>query len=298
VAALFNVVLPVALIVAIGVIAGLKLPLDIASLTRITLYVFAPALAADSMYRAQVGAGAAIRIFIAYSGATLALYLLVRIISRTTRQTPEAAKSLISTTIFPNVGNFGLSLTVLALGTQALDRAFVTFSAGAFFVFGLGPALISGGGVRAGIRTTIRLPMMWALLAGILLRVLGIQLPSGIADGLHLLAGAAIPTLLVTLGLQISRQKLEVQPSDWLATGLRLGAGPLAAWLAGRAVGLDPLALKVLVLQCATPTAVNALLISAEFGGDARKAARVVVLSSFVCLITIPIVMALMGIDS
>ncbi|HRA49271.1 MAG TPA: AEC family transporter, partial [Thermomicrobiales bacterium] len=70
----------------------------------------------------------------------------------------------------------------------------------------------------------------------------------------------------------------------------------VAAYLAGRILGLDALALKVLVLQCSTPTAVNALLISAEFGGDARKAARVVVVSSLVCFLTIPIVMWLMGI--
>jgi predicted permease len=297
VSALFNVVLPIAIIVAIGVIAGKRLPIDISSLTKLTLYVFAPALAADSMYRAQLGAGAASRIFLAYSAATVALYVLVRVVSRASHQTDSATKSLVATTIFPNVGNFGLSLTVFALGPEALDRGFVTFAAGAFFVFGLGPALISGGGFVAGARTTLRLPMMWALLAGITLRVFDIHLPGGLADGLHLLAGGTIPTLLITLGLQISRQKFEVLPSDWMATFLRLVIGPIAAYLAGRAFGLDSLALKVLVLQCCTPTAVNALLITAEFGGDARKAARVVVLSSIICLITIPIVMALMGID-
>ena len=139
--------------------------------------------------------------------------------------------------------------------------------------------------------------MIWALIVGIGLRAGDITLPKGIADGLHLLAGATVPTLLITLGLQISRQKFAVLPSDITATAMRLIGGPSAAYLAGRVVGLDHLALQVLVLQCATPTAVNALLISAEFGGDARKAARVVVLSSLVCFATIPIVMALMGIE-
>ena len=78
---------------------------------------------------------------------------------------------------------------------------------------------------------------------------------------------------------------------------MRLIAGPLVAYGAGRVAGLDHLALQALVLQCATPTAVNALLVTAEFGGDARKTARVVVLSSLVCFVTIPIVMWLMGID-
>jgi len=297
VSALLNVVLPVALIVAVGVIAGRRLPIDVASLTKLTLYVFAPALAADAMYRAQLGAGDAVRIFIAFSLTTFALYLFSRVVAQISGLDVSGRKSLIATTIFPNSGNFGLSLTLLALGQEGLERGFVTFAASALFVFGLGPGLVSGQGVRQGIITTLRLPMIWALIVGIGLRAGDITLPKGIADGLHLLAGATVPTLLITLGLQISRQKFAVLPSDITATAMRLIGGPSAAYLAGRVVGLDHLALQVLVLQCATPTAVNALLISAEFGGDARKAARVVVLSSLVCFATIPIVMSLMGID-
>ena len=295
--ALLNVVLPVALIVAVGVIAGRRLPIDVASLTKLTLYVFAPALAADAMYRAQLGAEDAIRIFLAFSLTTFALYLFSRLVAQLSGLDVSARKSLIATTIFPNSGNFGLSLTLLALGQEGLERGFVTFAASALFVFGLGPGLVSGQGVRQGIITTARLPMIWALVVGIGLRAGDVTLPKGIADGLHLLAGATVPTLLITLGLQISRQKFAVLPSDVSATAMRLIGGPAAAYLAGRAVGLDHLALQVLVLQCATPTAVNALLITAEFGGDARLAARVVVLSSLVCFATIPIVMALMGID-
>jgi predicted permease len=297
VTAIFNVVLPVAIIVLIGVVAGKRLPIDVASLTKITLYIFAPALAADAMYRAQLGAGDAARIFLAFTLTTFALYVLSRVVAHVSGQGVSERKSLIATTIFPNSGNFGLSLTLLALGQEGLERGFVTFAASALFVFGLGPGLVSGQGVKDGLITTLRLPMIWALAAGIGLRAGDIALPTGIADGLHLLGGAAIPTLLITLGLQISRQKFAVFPSDVTATGLRLIGGPLVAYTAGRIVGLDTLALQVLVLQCSTPTAVNALLITAEFGGDARKAARVVVLSSLACFVTIPIVMALMGID-
>jgi predicted permease len=296
-AAIFNVVLPVAIIVLIGVIAGKRLPIDVASLTKITLYIFAPALAADAMYRAQLGAGDAARIFVAFTLTTFSLYVLSRVVARLSGQGVSERKSLIATTIFPNSGNFGLSLTLLALGQEGLERGFVTFAASALFVFGLGPGLVSGQGVKDGLITTLRLPMIWALAAGIGLRAADISLPTGIADGLHLLSGAAIPTLLITLGLQISRQKFAVFPSDVTATGLRLIGGPLVAYTAGRIVGLDTLALQVLVLQCSTPTAVNALLITAEFGGDSRKAARVVVLSSLACFVTIPIVMALMGIS-
>ena len=134
-----NVVLPVALIVAVGVIAGRRMPIDVASLTKLTLYVFAPALAADAMYRAQLGAGDAVRIFIAFSLTTFALYLFSRVVAQISGLDVSGSKSLIATTIFPNSGNFGLSLTLLALGQEGLERGFVTFAASALFVFGLGP---------------------------------------------------------------------------------------------------------------------------------------------------------------
>jgi predicted permease len=137
---------------------------------------------------------------------------------------------------------------------------------------------------------------MWALVAGIALRVLNVQLPLGIDDGIHLLSQAAVPMLLLLLGLQMSRTRFVPKPPDFSMAALRLGAGPLAAYVAGRLVGLDHLALQVLVLQCATPTAVNALLVAAEFGGDSARAARAVVLTTILAFATLPIVMWVMGI--
>jgi len=296
VGAVFNVVLPVALIVLIGFIVGRRIAFDLGTLSKLSLFVLAPALSFNSMYKAQLSAGDAIKIFLAFGLSTFLLIIVARGVARLTGQTDAGTRSLVATTIFPNVGNFGLSLTLFALGDAGLERGLVTFAAGALLTFGLGPALVSGQGFTRGVKTTLRLPMIWALAAGVLFRAVDITIPKGIGSSIDLLAGAAIPTLLLLLGLQISQSKLSVEPSDWIACVLRLGIGPIAAYSAGRIIGLDDLALKVFVLQCCTPTAVNALLVSAEFGGDARKAARIVVLTSLLSLATVPFVMWLMGI--
>jgi predicted permease len=201
-----------------------------------------------------------------------------------------------ATTLFPNTGNLGLSLTLLALGQAGLQRAVVTYLASAVLVFGLGPAIVSGGGLARGVRTTVRLPLIWALVVGLALRLTHVDLPFGIDDGIHLLAQAAVPVLLVTLGMQISRTRFSPRPPDFFLAAMRLGCGPAAAYAGGRIVGLDHLALQVLVLQCATPTAVNALLVAAEFGGDRDRAARAVVLTTVLAFATLPLVMWLMGI--
>lgn len=294
--AVFNVVLPVALIVLIGYIAGRKINFDLGSLSKLSLYVLAPALSFNSMYKAQLGAGDAIRIFAAFGLSTAFLIVIARGVGTATGQNDAGKRSLIATTIFPNVGNFGLSLTLFALGDAGLERGMVTYAAGALLTFGLGPALVSGQGLRRGFVTTVRLPMIWAMVAGVAFRAAGVDLPKGVASSVDLLSGATIPLLLILLGLQISQSRITIERADWIATSLRLGVGPIAAYVAGRIVGLDPLALKVLVLQCCTPTAVNALLVTAEFGGDARKAARIVVLTSLVSLASVPIVLWLLGI--
>jgi predicted permease len=297
VSAVFNVVLPVALVVLVGYLAGRRLSFDVGNLSRLTLYVFSPALSFNSMYSASLGAGSAVRIFLAFGLSSFFLYSIARGFGTLTGQTDGQKRSLIATTIFPNIGNFGLSLTLFAFGDGGVERGLVTFASGSLMTFGLGPAIISGQGFTRGAKMTLRLPMIWALIAGISFRALGVDLPNGIESSISLLAGVTIPLLLITLGIQISQSQIAVEKSDWIACVLRLGIGPIAAYTAGRVAGLDPLSLKVFVLQCSTPTAVNALLLTAEFGGDARKAARIVVLTSFLSVITIPIIMAIMGID-
>lgn len=294
--ALLSVVIPAAIAVLAGYVAGRKLELDIPTLTKLTLYIFSPALIIDSLLTTELPAREGLRIALAFAISTALLYGLVVVITLAGQLPKSVRTSLLASTIFPNSGNLGLSLTLLALGPAGLERAVVTYLSSAVLVFGFGPALVSGEGLKRGARTTIRLPLIWALIGGLALRAAGVGLPLGIDDGIHLLAQAAVPALLITLGLQMSRTRFVPRPSDFSTAALRLGAGPLAAYIAGRAVGLDHLALQVLVLQCATPTAVNALLVAAEFGGDSARAARAVVLTTILAFATLPIVMWLMGI--
>ena len=64
----------------------------------------------------------------------------------------------------------------------------------------------------------------------------------------------------------------------------------------GALLGLPRLEHQVLVLQSATPVAVNAFLLTREFGGDALRVARSVVVSTFLAFLTVPLVLYLLGV--
>jgi malate permease and related proteins len=71
--------------------------------------------------------------------------------------------------------------------------------------------------------------------------------------------------------------------------------GPLTAAAVGVAIGLQGLDLAVLIVLGAMPTAINAVMLAVEFGGDAETVGDAVVAGTALSLLSLPIVLALTG---
>ena len=125
---------------------------------------------------------------------------------------------------------------------------------------------------------------------------MGVALPFRLDEGVRLMGQAAIPVLLLTLGMQMGQTPFRMGPFEGAASALRLLFAPLLAYGVGLLLGLPPLEHQVLVLQSATPIAVNAFLLTKEFGGDAPRVARSVVVSTFLAFLTVPLVLYLLGV--
>jgi predicted permease len=286
--ALLNTVFPVALVVFSGYLLGRRMAMDLPTLSRLTVYLLVPALIFDAMYRAQFSREGLLGLTLGFLLTYLGLYLFVALLGGLLRLSQEAGKSLAVSALFPNSGNMGLSLTYFALGEAGLGLAVVYFILSSVLMFGLGPAFIRGGGVLEGLRFTLRLPLPYALVLGLLFR--------GLEEGVRLMGQAAIPVLLLTLGMQMAQTPFRLGAFELWASGLRLLVAPLFAYLAGLLLGLPRLEHQVLVLQSATPIAVNAFLLSREFGKDAARIGRSVVVSTFLAFLTVPLILFLMGV--
>lgn len=294
--ALLNTVLPVALVVFSGYLLGKRIPMDLTTLSRLTLYLLVPALIFDAMYQAEYSREGLVGLALGFTLTYLLLFLAITGMARLLGLSPEAAKSLLVCSLFPNSGNMGLSLVYFALGEEGLRRAVVYFILSSVVMFGLGPAFIRGGGLKEGLLFTLRLPLFYALLLGLLLKALGVSLPFRLDEGLRLMGQAAIPVLLLTLGMQMSQTRFQVGAFEGVASSLRLLMAPLLAYGVGFILGLPRLEHQVLVLQSATPMAVNAFLLTREFGGEALRVARSVVVSTFLAFLTIPLFLLLIGV--
>jgi predicted permease len=294
--ALLNTVFPVALVVLSGYLLGRRVAMDLPTLSRLTVYLLVPALIFDAMYRASFSREGLLGLTLGFLFTYLGLYLFVALLARPLRLSREAGKGLAVSALFPNSGNMGLSLAYFALGEAGLRLAVVYFILSSVLMFGLGPAFIRGGGVLEGLRFTLRLPLFYALFLGLLFRALEVSFPFRLDEGVRLMGQAAIPVLLLTLGMQMAKTPFRLGAFELTASALRLLLAPLFAYLVGLLLGLPRLEHQVLVLQSATPIAVNAFLLSQEFGKDAARMGRSVVVSTFLAFLTVPLVLFLIGV--
>lgn len=287
-----SAILPVGVIMVIGWIAQRTLSVEFQSLSLITVYILAPALVADSLYRTTVSSSSTVKLFLAFSLISLVLYLVVWIIGVILNLSPVLQKSLVATTLFPNNGNLGISLITFALGEAGLERAIIYLIASSILMFGFGPALLKGKGWGFGLNLTLKLPLFWAIIFGLSLRFARITLPFNLDQGIFLLGQASIPIALLILGMQLATTPFQLQGKEFLGLWLRIGLAPLIALAMGALFKLEALDLQVLVLQTAMPTAVNTIVLVTEFGGDPGWVARVIVVSTLGSFLTLPLILS------
>lgn len=287
---LFSAVLPVTLIILIGFISDKTLSLERQTLSSIILYILSPALIFDNLYRTTLSGKSIVLLLIGLAITTYLLYLAALCTGKILKLSVPLQKSLIITTIFPNSGNMGLPFVDFALGAAGLERGVIYMIGMAILLYCIGPALLEEKGMMAGMRLILKLPFLWAVLAGSSLRLLSWQIPFNLGASIHKLGEAAIPLALIILGIQLNHTHFKLEFKEFLGVALRLILGPLIAYFVSQIFGLDDISMQVLVLQSSMPTAICTFVLATKFGGDIAWIARTVVVSTLMSFLTLPIV--------
>ena len=290
----YNGVLPAFLVIGVGVLLGPLVAPGLEAINRLVLYGAAPALVLGSLVEAELELSSGARLIGGHLLFVGVMFVLARVLSH--RSDPGAGRGFAATSMFSNAANLMLPVTLFTLGPAGLERAIVLYLLMTVLMFGLGPLVLAGRdgfGERSPL-AVLRLPVLWAVPVGVALNLLAPPLPAGVWRGVTLLADAAIPLILLVLGVQIYRSGLRLPtPLNWGAALFKLLVGPLVAFAAGRLVGARDLDLAVLTLLGAMPPAVNVLVLALEFGGDAEGVARTTVLATLGAMVTLPLVIFL-----
>ncbi|MDX1606882.1 MAG: AEC family transporter [Candidatus Competibacterales bacterium] len=290
-----GVITPVYTLVAVGYLFGRRLGLQAQTLSRYAYYILVPAFVFKVMSTADMEARLAAQmvgyILVVHVTVALAAFLLARALKRPA----QMVGAYVVIAVFGNVGNFGLPLIEFRLGPEALIPATVYFLAVIVIAFVISVAAASwhrGGGLHA-MLSVIRTPALVALVPALAFNLTDVTPPLWLGRSTDLLGSAMVPTMLVTLGVQLSAaQRIRLEPDVFLATGVRLLGAPVLAMLLAAPFALTETVRAAGILQASMPTAVLAVLIALEHKLLADFVTTAVLFSTLASVVTLTLLMA------
>lgn len=295
--AFVQIILPVLVIGGIGFVLGRTRPLDLGAITGLAVSVLVPAVVFDSLARASLPRDLLGRLVLHVLVQIVCVGLLTLGMARLLGWRGPAESALLMAALFGNAGNIGLPIALFAFGPAGLAIAGGWFAATAVSVHTLGVFILARarlGGWAASARL-LRLPITYAVIAGVVVKIAGWSLPAPLAKASQLLANGSVAVLLLLLGLQLARLRPRAEAGGaMLATAIRLLAAPPIAWLTGRLLGLDGTALSVATLQASMPTAVTAALWAIEFDTHPGLVTAAVLFSTAAGVVTLTLLLAVL----
>lgn len=214
---------------------------------------------------------------------------------------------------FPNTGFMGVPLLVALLGAQSAGPAIFVVLIDMVFTSSVCIALSrldgagaqgAGAAVRNALKGIATNPMPWSIALGAVASALQVQLPGPVDKTVAMLADAASPVALFTIGAVLARSQMnqheQVLARDYVPVALaKLLVHPLLVWCAGRVaialgVPLSPFALTVLVLLAALPSASNVSLLAEKFGAHNGRIARIILVSTALAFVSFSAAVALL----
>ena len=205
-----QVILPVFLIASAGYVFARRSDTDIRSLADNALFLFAPSLVFSALVKSSVATDLLGRLTLFMLAYTLLMCLLAFGIARLCRFGGDTTRAFALTTTMMNIGNFGLPLVFFAYGEAALDISIVLFVLFNIPLSTLAIIIAQGQGVKwhQAVRNMLKIPIFYGVALALLCKVLDWPPPGFILRATELLGQAAIPVMLVLLGMQLSRSKV------------------------------------------------------------------------------------------
>ena len=283
---LFDIIAPVLIIAGLGYgWARLGKPFDLATISGVVINIAVPALVISSLTKLTIDLDA-FAIVAGAAAVSMTLFLAVGfVVLKATRLSVHAFLPAIA---LGNSGNLGLPLCLFAFGEPGLAFGIAIFAVSSVVNMTVGQMISAG---RFSPWVLLKTPVIYALIIAFVSMGTGIAPPKWLASALETLSGIAVPAMLLALGVSLQRLQLGKLKVSLFVALLRLGVGFAGGVLVATLFGLEGAARGVLIIQSAMPAAVFNYLFAQVHGRDPAAVAGVVVLSTFIGFLLLPLVL-------
>lgn len=264
---------------------------DTQTLNKIVVYIAIPCLIFLAMYNADLSN---IKTFgtITFICITVGLIsgIITYIFTYSRGYSPKTRWGVVAASTLFNSGFLGYPVTLGVFGAAGLVRA-VFFDVGStilFISFGVFFLILFGGRYQDIIKRSILFPPLLAVIIGVIANLLQLPLGSIIPSVLDYLSGAAIPLIMLSLGLSLEFKGIkEYFPVATFVSVLKLIISPVIAVLVVGLVGLTGLDRTVTIVEAGMPSAMLSLVLAITYDLDMKATAACIFMTTALSIITL-----------
>ncbi len=279
-----NIVLPVFIIILVGFFFGKIRRIDLHSINELILYITTPCLIISALSKFPLDIDETVRIFLCVF-LLIILAMLVGILLTHLLKLPY--KIYVPTLMFGNTGNMGLPLILFAFGQEGFNLGILYMVGTTIMHYTLGIIIINS--YRKPLEV-LKLPLIYATVAGILISTYNLTLPLPVERAVELLGDITIPAMIFSLGYKLSELKLVNIWFSWLFGFTKILGGFALGVVLVKLMGLQGTVAKVIILQSAMPPAVFNFVLAEKYKLDSKTVASVIMAGTILSVLFIPLV--------
>ena len=280
-----------------GAVLQWRTPIDIKPLATLQIRILVPAFLLVRLTESSLNWSDLSRVALGIALIKLGMALVIFVIAKVAKLSQSTTFVLLVTTCVFNAGNFGIPVAERTFGTNGAAVEAVVVLMSNFSLWGIGYALMSArtSSGLSWLKQYFSLPMPYAFLLAMFLKLTGIQVPEPIWSPISWCANAVIPVALLTLGIQLAKQaRLPSLKFISVVVAGKLILMPIIAALVCWLFGYWPWPAGQMILAAASPSAVNAVLLAIDQKADVERTTDAVFWTTAVSSITVPIVIWLL----
>jgi predicted permease len=292
---LLSDVVPIFAIAAIGFLLERRFGGSVKVLSSISFNALSPCLVFSQLVGSSMSAADAGRMAAFCLLLTSIMGFAARLVAGSLQLGGKTRTSFLLTVMFSNSGNFALPVILFAFGREGLAHASIYFVTSAVIVYTAGVfiAVHGGHGFQKAVSGIVRVPSLYALAAAFIFLMTRTEIPTAIMRPIGMLSDAAIPMMLLVLGMQLQRATFPERPAAVLiAVALSLLVAPVIGLTLSTLLGMTGVARSVAIVVSAMPAAVVTTVLALEFNLDSAFVTSVVFVSTLLSPITLVLLIA------
>jgi len=288
-------ILPVFVLAGIGFLLARRFGANVKTLSTVTFNALSPCLVFDQLVTARVSVAQSWRVALFCVLLTVAIGVAARLAALPLRLDRVTLSSFLLVVMFSNSGNYALPVVLFAFGRESLAFASVYFVTSATLVYtcGVFVAASGRGSIRSAALGIARVPAIYAVVAAVAVLAAGATVPLAVMRPVALLSDAALPVMVLVLGMQLERVTTPSHPAAvTAAVVLSLVVAPILAFALSATLGLTGAARQASIIEASMPAAVVTTVLALEFDLDAGFSTSVVMVSTLLSPFTLVLLIA------